>query len=182
MNIVFELQSAIHQLQRTPEVIRYLISGVPEAVLSANEGPGTWSPVEVLGHLIYGEQEDWLPRTRIILEFGTDQPFEPFDRTGHEAFIKGKKTEELLEEFSVCRTSNVKKLQEMELSSGDLQRKGVHPEFGEISLKQMLAAWVVHDLGHINQIARVIAKAYHNEIGPWSKYLTIVRSFPAPEG
>ncbi|XWN36792.1 MAG: DinB family protein [Balneola sp.] len=181
MSISFNIDEAISILERTPKVLSALLSGLSEEWLYNNEGGSTWSPHQVLGHLLYGEETDWLPRTKIILEFDATKEFEPYDRFAQDRLYADKSPEDLLYLFEKRRAQNLKKLKRMSLSPDDLMRKGKHPEFGEITLKEMLSAWVVHDLGHINQISRVLAKNYKEEIGPWSKYLTVVRSKPAPE-
>jgi len=170
----FELQQSIQVLARTPQVLRSLLAGLGPEWTDANEGPETWSPFDVLGHLIHGEQTDWLPRTRIILEHQTAQPFEPFDRFAQEETSRGKTLDELLDQFERLRGERLEELRSLELSRDDLVLCGAHPELGTVTLSELLAAWTVHDLGHIAQIARVMAKQYRNEIGPWPQYLPIV--------
>ncbi len=181
MAIGFEIDEAITLLGRTPAVLKGLLSNLPEKWTHTNEGGSSWSPHQVLGHLVYGEDADWLARTKIILEKGTDQTFEPFDRLAQEHLYAETSLEELLTLFEEKRAQNLKELEGFGLTESDLNKKGVHPEFGEIELKQMLSAWVVHDMGHIVQINRTMAKNYVDEVGPWKKYLTVVRSSPAPE-
>lgn len=181
MSISFDIDEAISILERTPKVISVLLPGLSKEWLYNNEGDSTWSPHQILGHLVYGEETDWLPRTKIIIEFDTTKKFEPYDRFAQDRLYADKSSEELLDLFAKRRAQNLKELKGMSLSSEDLMRKGKHPEFGNITLKEMLSSWVVHDLGHITQISRVLAKNYKNEIGPWTKYLTIVRSDPPPE-
>lgn len=181
MSISFNIDEAISLLDRTPKVLSIQLSGLSDEWLRNNEGGTTWSPHQVLGHLVYGEETDWLPRTKIILEFGEQQKFQPYDRFAQDHLYSGKSTEELLSLFGEKRAENLEELKSMSLSSSELLKKGLHPEFEEITLKEMLSAWVVHDLGHIVQINRTLAKNYKEEIGPWTKYLTVVRSSPAPE-
>ena len=181
MSISFDIDEAISILESTPKVLSALLSGLSEEWLFNNEGGSTWSPHQVLGHLVYGEETDWLPRTKIILEFDATKEFDAYDRFAQERLYTDKSPEELLDLFAKKREQNLEELKGMNLSSDDLMRKGKHPEFGEITLKEMLSAWVVHDLGHMVQINRTLAKNLKEEIGPWAKYLTVVRSKPAPE-
>ncbi len=181
MGIAFDLKEAITFLERTPEIVKAQLWGLPDVWLQNNEGGNSWSPNQIVGHLVYGEEADWLMRTKIILAFGTKKEFEPYDRFAQDRLYSDKSIEELLSLFKERRAKNLEELKSFNLAEKDLNKKGLHPEFGEISLKTMLSAWVVHDQGHIAQIARVLAKNYTEEIGPWTKYLTIVRSKPPPE-
>lgn len=181
MSLIFDLEDAINFLERTPRVLAIQLSGLSDDLLKTNEGGDSWSPHQVLGHLVYGEETDWVPRTKIILEHGVSKEFTPFDRFAQDLKYFEKTSEELLEMFSKKRAENIETLQSLGLTKKDLLKKGRHPEFGEITLREMLSAWVVHDMGHIVQINRTLAKNYRDEIGPWKKYLTIVRSNPAPE-
>lgn len=181
MALSFEIEEAISFLKKTPSVLQSQLSVLPEKWVFAVEGEGSWSVHQVLGHLVYGEEADWLVRTKIILDKGTEEPFVPFDRVAQERLYSKTSLEDLLKLFNKKRMQNLSELESFNLSEKDLQKKGKHPEFGEVSLKEMLSAWVVHDLGHIVQINRIMAKQYKDEIGPWKKYLTIVRTNPAPE-
>lgn len=181
MSIAFSIEEAITLLGRTPGVLKGLLSGLPDTWTYNNEGGDSWSPHQVLGHLVYGEDVDWLARTKIILEMGTDQAFEPFDRLAQERLYADSSIEELLTLFEEKRNQNLEELKGFGLTEEDLLKKGTHPEFGDVQLKEMLSAWVVHDMGHIVQINRTMAKNYAEEVGPWKKYLTVVRSTPAPE-
>jgi len=172
--LIFNLNEAIILLERTPRILNAMLSGLPDKWLYANEGPETWSPFNIVGHLIHGEKTDWMVRARIILEKGTAQPFKPFDRFAQFEESKGKSITDLLEEFERVRKENLQALKQLNLTSADLRKKGIHPDFGEVTLKQLLATWVTHDLSHIRQIARVIAKQYKTEIGPWAKYVPVV--------
>ncbi len=144
--------------------------GVLRGAEQENEGPDTWSPFDVVGHLIHGEKTDWIPRARHILD-GNPAPFPVFDRFAQFEESKGKTIESLLAEFKTLRDANIQHLHAMALTPADLQRTGMHPELGEVTLQQLLATWVRHDLSHIRQIARVMAKQYNAEIGPWQAYL-----------
>ena len=181
MGIKFNLEEAISILAKTPDVLSGQLTGLSENWLERNEGGKTWNPKQVLGHLVFGEETDWLPRIKIILEHGTEKEFTPFDRFAQDRLFGDKSTEELLRLFTKKRKRNLEELKALNLTDFDLQKKGLHPELGEITLQQMLSAWVVHDLGHIVQVNRVLAKNYSEEIGPWEKYLTIVRSDPPKE-
>ncbi len=164
----FSLQTALPILERTPSVLNELLCGVGDAWTTPNEGAGTWSPFDVVGHLIHGERTDWIPRARIILGHGEARPFDPFDRTAQFEESRGKSMKTLLDEFAELREKNLMALHDMNMQTVDLERMGVHPELGPVSLAHLLAVWVVHDLGHIAQISRVMAKQYANEIGAWS--------------
>lgn len=168
----FELNEALAVLGRTPDVLATLLEGLPPGWVEGTEGPDTWSPYDVVGHLIHGERTDWITRTRMILEKGKAEQFEPFDRTAMFRESKGKTLAQLLAEFAALRKSNLETLRGWGLTAADLDRKGVHPALGEVTLRQLLATWVAHDLGHIVQIARVMAKQYRDEVGPWGEYLS----------
>jgi DinB superfamily len=170
----FELQHAIEILRRTPSTLDSMLRGLPEAWLSQNEGPETWSPYDIVGHLIHGEETDWIPRAKIILEHGEARPFEPFDRVAMFEKSKGKSIAELLDTFAARRTESLHELNEMNLTPALLEKRGKHPELGVVTMKQLLASWVIHDLGHVRQIVRVLAKQYRDEVGPWRAYLSIL--------
>jgi hypothetical protein len=172
--MTFSLESALPVLERTPAVLRALLGHLPPEWLSIKERAGGWSPREILGHLIHGEKTDWVPRARIILEQGISRPFEPFDMLGHEREIAGRPVDELLAEFEALRADNVQALVSLGLTEADLGREGMHPAFGRVTLRQHLATWVVHDLDHLCQVARVMAKQYKPEVGPWAAYLGVL--------
>ena len=151
-----------------------LLEGLPDVWVSATEGGETWSPYDVVGHLIHGEHTDWISRARHIL-VGESRPFDKFDRAAQFNESRGKSLGELLSTFVELRRENVAALSAMNLTEEDLSRKGMHPELGEVTLGQLLATWVVHDLDHVGQIARTMAKAYAGAVGPWSAYLSILR-------
>lgn len=154
--------------------MRELLDGLPDEWTHATEGPETWSPYTVVGHLIHGERTDWIPRARIILGDQADRRFTPYDRFAQFRESEGKLLAQLLDEFEDLRGENVDVLQGWELSEADLARTGEHPEFGSVTLRQLLATWVAHDLGHIVQTARVMAKQYRDAIGPWRAYLSVM--------
>jgi uncharacterized damage-inducible protein DinB len=168
------LEEAVAVLERTPATVGALLGGVPEVWARATEGEGTWSPYDVVGHLVHGERADWMERARHILS-GDPRPFTPFNRTAQFAESEGKTLGELLAAFAELRGRNVAALRELNLGGNDLQRAGQHPDFGEVTLGQLLAAWVVHDLDHVAQIARTMAKVYADAVGPWATYLSILR-------
>ena len=161
-------------MERTPAVLNQLLAGLSEEWTHENEGEGTWSPFDVLGHLIHGEKTDWIPRTKIIIENGPDRPFDPYDRFAQLSENQERSIESLLEEFARLRDQNLHILTSFELDEPALDKKGTHPGLGEVTLRELLAAWIAHDLGHIVQICRVMAKQYKGEVGPWQAYLAIV--------
>jgi hypothetical protein len=170
----FELAHAIEILQRTPATLSSLLRDLPEPWLVQNEGPETWSPYDIIGHLIHGEETDWIPRAKIILEHGETKAFEPFDRVAMFDESKGKSIVELLDSFAELRAENLRELQSLNLTPEQLDKRGRHPELGVVTLKQLLSTWVVHDLGHIRQVARVMSKQYGEAVGPWRAYLSIL--------
>lgn len=169
-----KLDEALEILHRTPAVLANLLAGIGEPWTDANEGPDTFSPRDVLGHLISGEESDWIARARIILEHGTAKPFDPFDRFGFRERYGKASVPELLERFAELRRENLRVLGEMKLTDELLARPGTHPELGAVTLGQLLATWTVHDLNHIAQIVRVMARRYVDEVGPWRAYLGIL--------
>lgn len=170
----FRLSEAIAILERTPAVLRALLSGLPAAWVTCNEGPDTFSAFDNLGHLVHGERTDWMPRARIILAQGTNRTFERFDRFAQVRESAGKTLDMLLGEFDELRAQNIATLRSWDLSEAELALEGLHPELGGVTLRQLLATWVAHDLGHLAQIARVMAKRYRADVGPWRAYLPIL--------
>jgi hypothetical protein len=171
--VEFSLDRATALLSRTPASLSALLMGLPEEWTMSDEGPGTWSPYQVLGHLTHIEESDWMDRTLIILREGGPHPFEPVDREAGFARFEGWATTDLLERFREVRASNLEQLGRA-VADEDLARVGLHPTFGEVTLDQLLAAWVVHDLNHLDQIAKTMAKQYTAAIGPWRAFLPIV--------
>jgi len=169
-----DVATAIPVLERTPSVLRAMLTGLGSEWIDANEGAETWSPYDNIGHLIHGERTDWIPRARIILAQGTNRRFTPFDRFAQFRESNGKSLGDLLDEFSALRSDNLSTLAGWKLSSEQLALEGEHPELGTVTLRQLLSAWVVHDLGHIAQIARVMAKQYRDAVGPWRAYLPVL--------
>ena len=174
MNENISLDDVVAILARTPASLTALLEGLPDTWVTATEGDQTWSPYDVIGHLIHGERTDWIPRARHILA-GETRPFDAFDRTAQFTQSQGKSLSELLATFASLRRENVAALVGMNLTSADLSRTGQHPELGKVTLGQLLATWVVHDLDHVGQIARTMAKVYVDAVGPWSAYLSILR-------
>jgi len=168
------LDDLISVLDRTPTTLAALLDGLPEIWVTATEGDGTWSPFGVVGHLIHGERTDWIPRARHILA-GDSRPFEAFDREAQFSESRNKRVGELLGTFARLRIENLETLRGFSLTSDDLERRGLHPELGEVTLGQLLATWVVHDLDHLGQVARTMAKVYTTTVGPWAAYLSILR-------
>jgi hypothetical protein len=170
----FELADAIDILRRTPTTLNALLRDLPDPWLVENEGPNTWSPYDVIGHLVHGEETDWIPRAKIILEHGETRAFEPFDRVAMFEASRGKSIDELLDTFAELRANNLRELESLNLTSDMLDKRGRHPELGMVTLRQLLSTWVVHDLGHIRQVIRVISKQYRDAVGPWKAYLSIL--------
>ncbi len=180
----FSLAEAMAVLARTPATLDALLRGLPNSWVRGNEGPSkngrsdqgkeTWSPFDIVGHLIVGERTDWMPRARIILEHGETRAFDPFDRFAQERESRGKSLEQLLDEFVRLRKENLAALQALNLQPEDLARRGTHPELGVVTLSQLLATWAVHDLTHLHQLSRVMAHQYRDAVGPWSAYLGVL--------
>jgi hypothetical protein len=170
----FNLNDAQAVLARTPAVLQTWLSDLQSAWAESNDGAETWSPYDVIGHLLHGERTDWIPRAQIILQHGEAQPFPPFDRFAQFNESKGKTLAELLKEFAALRSQNLRTLRNLNISAADLQKTGTHPAFGQVTLEQLLATWVAHDLGHLAQIARTMARQYTRAVGPWHAYLTIL--------
>lgn len=171
----FDLTNGIAILERTPATLRALLDGLSPAWTDATEGPDTWSPYVVLGHLNHGERADWIPRAQLILAQGENRTFTPFDRFAQFRESEGKSVAELLDEFDELRAENVQTLLDWQLTDADLALEGMHPALGAVTLKQLLATWVAHDLGHILQVSRVMAKQYRDAIGPWRAYLSVMK-------
>ncbi len=169
----FDLNKSIEVLERTPSVVEQMLSGISDDWVVNNEGGDSWSPYDIVGHLVHGEKTDWVVRMEVIL-LNDDKKFEPFDRFAQIKDSKGKTLQMLIDEFKALRKKNIVKLRLKKIDSFDLQKTGIHPAFGKVTLQQLLATWVVHDLNHIAQIARVMAKQYKTEVGPWVEYLPIL--------
>jgi hypothetical protein len=171
---IFVLDEAVAILTRTPATLDAMLRGLPEGWISANEGGETWSPYDVIGHLIHGERTDWMPRAKIILERGEGRPFDKFDRFAQFTASQGRTLASLLDEFASLRQLNLRDLAALKVTADDFDRRGTHPELGVVTLRQLLATWTAHDLDHIVQISRIIARQYSDEVGPWRAYLRII--------
>jgi hypothetical protein len=170
----FELSRAIEVLERTPATFRALLGGLSEAWTAPNEGPETFSAFDNLGHLVHLERTDWIPRARIILAQGADRTFSPVDRFAQYRESEGKSVEQLLDEFARLRAENLATLRGWGLSDRELALEGEHPALGTVTLRQLLATWTAHDLGHVAQTSRVLAKQYREAVGPWRAYLPVL--------
>jgi hypothetical protein len=170
----FVIDEATAILSRTPSTLDALLRGLPESWILADEGGGTWSPFDVVGHLIHGEQVDWIPRAKIILTHGDARAFDRFDRLAQFTASAGRTLPSLLDEFATLREANLRELASLNLTNSDLDRLGRHPELGVVTLRQLLATWVTHDLDHITQVSRVLARQYSDAVGPWQAYLRII--------
>ena len=170
----YSLERSYEILDRTPAVLQSLLAGLPDDWVMPNEGPETYSPYDVVGHLIHGEKKDWTARTKMILEFGNTQTFVRWNREAMYEESEGKTLQQLLDEFAEIRKENMGWFKALNLTENDLDKKGMHPVLGEVSLRNLLATWVVHDLTHIAQITRVMAKQYKSEMGPWTEFFRIL--------
>jgi hypothetical protein len=169
-----DISEIVAILERTPAVLRAMLEDLPEACLETREGEGTFSPTDIVGHLIHGEKTDWVPRMKVILESGETQPFMPFDRFGFQDAIRGRSMSALLGEFQSLRRSNLEILRGLALAPEQLALSGRHPELGTVTLGQLLTTWAVHDLNHVGQAVRVMSRRYTVEVGPWKAYLGIL--------
>ena len=170
----FELAPATQVLSRTPETLRAMLGGLSDEWIRATEGPETWSPYDIVGHLVHGERSDWIPRARIILAQDADRRFPPFDRFAQFRNSRGQSLDDLLGEFARLRAESLVTLAGWRLDDRALSLQGEHPAFGVVTLRQLLSTWVAHDLGHIAQVARVMAKQYRDAVGPWRSYLPVL--------
>lgn len=170
-----DLQQTILLLARTPAALDALLRDLPATWTSRDEGDGTWSVFDVVGHLIHGERTDWMPRARMVLQFGDARAFEPFDRWAQVRESAGKSLAQLLDEFARLRSQNLDELRALKLRPEDLERQGRHPALGSVTLSQLLATWAAHDLTHLHQISRIMAHQYRGAVGPWSAYLGVLQ-------
>ena len=170
----FDIRDGIAVLARTPGTLRAMLDGLPPGWTEATEGAGTWSAYDVVGHLVHGERADWMTRARLIVAQGPERRFMPVDRFAQFHESRGKSLADLLDELARLRTENLAALEAWQLTDADLALEGEHPEFGAVTLRQLLATWVAHDLSHVAQIARVMAKQYREAVGPWRAYLPVL--------
>ena len=171
----FAIEEAAAILARTPPALDALLRGLPDGWITANEGDGTWSPFDVIGHLIHGERTDWMPRARMILQSGESRAFDPFDRFAQARESEGKNLPQLLDEFARLRSENVRDLRALNLQPADFARRGRHPALGVVTLAQLLATWAAHDLTHLHQLSRIMAHQYREAVGPWSAFLGVMQ-------
>ena len=169
------LEETVALLERSPEALNSLLRGLPERLLLGDEGEKTWTAREVVAHLIHTEQSNWIPRARMILESGEEQTFAPLDREAFRADSGNVSVETLLDEFARLRADNLKELQGLNLSPQSLERTGLHPAFGMVTLSQLLATWAAHDLTHLHQISRILAHQFRQAVGPWEVYLGVLK-------
>jgi hypothetical protein len=170
-----DLQQTIALLARTPAALDVFLRELPEFWTSRNEGEKTWSAFDIVGHLIHGERTDWIPRAKLILQFGESRAFEPFDRWAQERESQGKSLGQLLDEFARLRAENLDQLRAMNLSQADLVKRGKHPRLGVVTLSELLATWAAHDLTHLHQLSRVMAHQYREAVGPWTRFLGVMQ-------
>jgi uncharacterized damage-inducible protein DinB len=170
-----DLQQTIALLARTPAALDAFLRDLPESWTNRNEGEKTWSAFDIVGHLIHGERTDWIPRAKLILQFGESRAFEPFDRWAQERESRGKSLSQLLDEFARLRAENLDQLRAMKLSHEDLAKRGTHPRLGVVTLSELLATWAAHDLTHLHQLSRVMAHQYREAVGPWTKFLGVMQ-------
>lgn len=171
----FELEKATEVLGSTPAVVRSMVGGLSDEWTAGSGRQEDWGVFDVVGHLIHADETDWIPRAEVILAQGEDRNFPPFDRFGQFEKSQGKTLEGLLDEFDAIRKECIATVRGWSLTDEQLELGGVHPEFGEVTLRQLLATWVVHDLTHIRQIATIMAKKYEDAVGPWKAYLSILK-------
>jgi len=169
------LRDTMALLARTPTTLNALLRDLPETWTLRNEGDNTWTVFDVVGHLIHGERTDWIPRLKMILQFGESRPFERFDRLAQMRENQGKTLPQLLDEFACMRSDRLDELRHLNLGPEDFERRGRHPELGEVTLSQLLATWAAHDLTHLHQISRIMAHQYREAVGPWSRYLGVMQ-------
>lgn len=171
----YDLSETIALLSRTPAALNSLLRDLPLAWTHSNEGPATWTACDIVGHLIHAEHTDWIPRATMIVEQGESRTFKPFDREGQNKESQAKSLPQLLDEFAARRAQSLSRLQAMNLQPGDLNRRGLHPSVGPVTLGQLLATWAVHDLTHLHQLSRLMAYQYREAVGPWSVYLGVLQ-------
>lgn len=170
----FDVTQTVNILGRTPTVLSALLKDAPAELTTSNEGPDTWSPFDIIGHLIHGETTDWIPRTKMILKYGESRTFEPFDRFAQYEKSRDKTISELLEEFATLRRQSLDALKEMKITTDQLSLRGTHPSLGSVTLRELLSTWVAHDLSHIAQAVRVMCRQHADDVGPWKEFLPIL--------
>ncbi len=173
--MIYDHPAAVALLARTPATLNALLRDLPDFWTFRNEGPNSWSPYDVVGHLIHGERTDWIPRVKLILQFGDSRAFVPFDRFAQQAESVGKSLPQLLDTFAELRAKNLDELRSLNLQPEDFARRGRHPALGSVTLSQLLATWAAHDLTHLHQISRVMAFQYRDQVGPWTAYMGVMK-------
>jgi hypothetical protein len=171
----FDLEHSVALLARTPAALDLLLRGLPDAWASAAEGENTWTPIDVVAHLLYTEQVNWMPRVKHILAFGESQPFPPFKRSGHLDQYEGKSLAQLLDQFAQSRAQSLSDFRALNLRPADFEKPGQHPAFASVTLAQLIAAWTIHDLTHLHQLTRVLAHQYREAVGPFQKFLGVLQ-------
>ncbi len=171
----FNLDKSIELLERTPNIFKALFYGLSHDWATINEGKNTWSGYTIIGHLIHGEKTDWMPRAKIILGENQDKHFEPYDRFAQDKLYANQTIEELLNEFEELRKKNLTELRSWSLTTDDLNKKGIHPELGIVTLRELISTWTIHDMAHLNQVSRVLVKHYSKDVGPWTNYIKILQ-------
>ena len=174
MKIDHDLDEAINILDRTPRILEAMLDGLPENWINNNEGGDSWSPFDIVGHLLHGEKTDWMERCNLILNSNIEATFSPFDRFAQFVDSKGKSMSELLSEFKSLRTKNLQELKSFGIEEPHYKMTAIHPDLGRVTLQQLLSTWVVHDLSHLGQIARVMAKQYKSQVGPWKEFINFI--------
>jgi len=169
-----QLPQTIALLERTPATLNALLRDLPDFWTFSNEGEGSWTAFDIVGHLIHAEHTDWIPRANMILKHGESETFKPFQREGQKEKSQGKSLPRLLDDFAAVREKNLSELRAMNLQPADLDRRGRHPVFGPVSLGQLLATWAAHDLTHLHQLSRLMAYQYRAAVGPWSVFLGVL--------
>ena len=170
-----KLQDTVALLTRTPSTLNTLLRDLPDAWTLSNEGENTWSAFDVVGHLIHADHSDWIPRAKVILQYGETRAFDPFDREGHKQLVQGKSLPQLLDEFAALRLTKLDELRALNLQPEDLDRRGKHPALGKVTLAELLATWAAHDLTHLHQISRIMAHQYREAVGPFANYLGVMK-------
>lgn len=172
----FTVNQGLEVLHQTPATLQSMLGHLSDEWIFSNEDGDSWSPYDIVGHLIHGEKTDWIPRLKIILSDNQDKTFQPFDRFAQFENSKGKSLTQLLDEFKNLRQQNLGHLSQLDLNESQLKQKGIHPELGPVTASELLACWVTHDLSHLAQISRVLAKQYKTEVGPWTAYIPILKT------
>jgi len=173
--MAFDFQAVRSQLGRGPATLEQIVAPLPESWLHLTEGPATWSPIQIVRHLVWGEVDDWIPRARLIVEHRGAVAFPPFDRDAGEARYEGWSVRALLDEFGRLRNENLRTLDGFALGPAELAFEGRHPAFGTVTMAELLATWAAHDLTHLTQILRILTRQYRDQVGPWRQYMRLLQ-------